>query len=151
TPDHVYCRRGCFIDDFTLDPAGLDLPPDLVAGLDPLFHLTLLAGRHAWRSAKTDKLDRDRVAVILGNIALPTEKASALARACLGRTFAEKAVGTATASCAGLSPLNRSVAALPAGLLARGLGLGGGCFMLDAACASSLYALNLAMDELSAG
>ena len=39
---------------------------------------------------------------------------------------------------------------LPAGLLARALGLGGGCYALDAACASSLYALKLACDELHA-
>src|SRR4029079_5732622 len=47
--------------------------------------------------------------------------------------------------------LNRYVAGLPAGLLARGLGLGGGSFTLDAACASSLYAVKLAADELLAG
>jgi acyl transferase domain-containing protein/3-hydroxymyristoyl/3-hydroxydecanoyl-(acyl carrier protein) dehydratase len=40
---------------------------------------------------------------------------------------------------------------LPAGLLAKGLGLGGGSYTLDAACASSLYALKLAADELLAG
>ena len=48
-------------------------------------------------------------------------------------------------------PLNRYVAGLPAGLLAKALGLGGGSFTLDAACASSLYALKLACDELLAG
>ena len=35
--------------------------------------------------------------------------------------------------------------------MARALGLGGGAFTLDAACASSLYALKLAADELLAG
>src|SRR5207247_9699116 len=48
-------------------------------------------------------------------------------------------------------PLNCHVAALPAALLAKALGLGGGTFTLDAACASSLYALKLAVDELLAG
>ncbi|MFZ0613344.1 MAG: beta-ketoacyl synthase N-terminal-like domain-containing protein, partial [Desulfobacterales bacterium] len=43
------------------------------------------------------------------------------------------------------------VTSLPAALLARALGLGGGAFTLDAACASSLYALKLACDELAAG
>ena len=50
-----------------------------------------------------------------------------------------------------IEPLNRYVAGLPAGLLARALGLGGGAYTLDAACASSLYALKLAADELRAG
>src|SRR5207249_5691923 len=48
-------------------------------------------------------------------------------------------------------PLNRFVAGLPAGVLAKSLGLGGGSFTLDAACASSLYAIKLAADELLAG
>src|SRR5206468_6519476 len=47
--------------------------------------------------------------------------------------------------------LNCHAAALPAGILAQALGLGGGSFTLDAACASSLYALKLAVDELQAG
>ena len=37
---------------------------------------------------------------------------------------------------------------LPAHLLAQALGLGGECFALDAACASSLYAIALACDAL---
>ena len=51
----------------------------------------------------------------------------------------------------GTNPLNRHVAGLPAGLLAKALGLGGGAFTLDAACASSIYAVKLACDELLSG
>lgn len=40
---------------------------------------------------------------------------------------------------------------LPAGLVARALGLGGGSYTLDAACASSLYSMKLACDELRSG
>lgn len=50
-----------------------------------------------------------------------------------------------------VSPLDRQPAALPAALLSRALGLGGGSYTLDAACASSLYALHLACLELEAG
>ncbi|HLH29013.1 MAG TPA: polyketide synthase, partial [Acidimicrobiales bacterium] len=148
--DHVPTRRGYFVDPFRFDPTGLDLPEGLVDGLDPLFHLTLHAGVRAWRSARTGGLDRRRVGVILGNIALPTEKASELARSILGRTFAEKLPGSVSVPAA-VAPLNRYVTGLPAGLLAKALGLGGGTFTLDAACASSLYALHLAAEELRAG
>jgi acyl transferase domain-containing protein/3-hydroxymyristoyl/3-hydroxydecanoyl-(acyl carrier protein) dehydratase len=150
-PDHVYSRRGYFLDDFAPDVAGLDLPPGLLAQLDPVFHLALRAGREAFAAGVTQALDRRRVGVILGNIALPTEKASALARAYLGRTFAEKVAGPDGGFPDDTSPLNRHAPALPAGLLARALGLGGGSYTLDAACASSLYALKLAADELRAG
>ena len=47
-------------------------------------------------------------------------------------------------------PLNRFSAGLPASLIAEGLGLGGIAFTLDAACASSLYSLKFAAEELRA-
>lgn len=149
-PDRVYSLRGYFLYHIPQDFSGLDLPADLLAQLDPVFHLALHAGRQAFESAITKHLDRKRIGVILGNIALPTERVSELARAYLGRTFAEK-MGT-PAPCGDLpSPLNRAVPGLVAAVLARALGLGGGSYTLDAACATSLYALKLAAEELNAG
>ncbi len=149
--DHVYSKRGYFLGDFTLDAADLDVSPELLAQLDPLFHLTLAAGKQAFFSAQTGNIDRRRVGVILGNIQLPTDKASALAREVLGSAFEEQLLGEKRSPRITVEPLNRYVAGLPAGLLAKALGLGGGSFTLDAACASSLYALKLAADELCAG
>jgi len=150
-PDHVYSKRGYFLGDFTLDATGLEVAPELLARLDPLFHLTLAAGKQAFASAVTTNLDRRRVGVILGNIQLPTDKASALAREVLTPAFEEQLFGEPRPVRLTTEPLNRYVAGLPAGLLAKALGLGGGSFTLDAACASSLYALKLAADELRAG
>ena len=124
---------------------------ELLAQLDPLFHLTLAAGNEAFFSAQTTNLDRRRVGVILGNIQLPTDKASALAREVLGPAFEQQRFGDKRSTRMTIEPLNRYVAGLPAGLLAKALGLGGGSFTLDAACASSLYALKLAADELRSG
>ena len=142
-PDTVYSARGYFLDPFEPDLAGLDVDPALVAELDRLFHLVLDAGGRAWRSAKTDPIDRGRVGVVLGNICLPTNKSNALCREYLGGKLGVGGPGT--------NALNRYVAGLPAGVLARALGLGGGSYTLDAACASSLYAIKLAADELLAG
>jgi acyl transferase domain-containing protein/3-hydroxymyristoyl/3-hydroxydecanoyl-(acyl carrier protein) dehydratase len=159
-PDRVYSLHGCFLDDIPLNPAGLDLPAELLAELDPVFHLALYAARQAFEAGVTSGLDRRRIGVILGNIALPTERVSELACAYLGRTFWERlgergcisapneAFGALTRS---RSPLNRYVPGLVAGIVAKALGLGGGSCTLDAACASSLYALKLAADELRAG
>jgi len=149
--DHVPHARGCYVDPFPLDTTGLDIDRDLVEQLDPLFHLALEAGRQAWVGAKTDNLDRRRAGVILGCLALPTEQAARLARDWLGATFAEKVAGMTPRSGNTTAPWNRAVTGLPAALLARALGLGGGAFTLDAACASSLYAIKLAVDELQAG
>jgi acyl transferase domain-containing protein/3-hydroxymyristoyl/3-hydroxydecanoyl-(acyl carrier protein) dehydratase len=140
-PDTVYTARGYYLDPFEPDLDGLALDRALVAQLDPLFHLVLDVGNRAWRGARTEQVDRARVSVILGNICLPTDRANDLCREV--QNGANKPSGT--------HPLNRYVAGLPAGLLARGLGFGGGSFTLDAACASSLYALKLACDELHAG
>ncbi len=143
-PDKVYSRRGYFLDDVPLDAS------PALAGLDPVVHLTLFAGRQAFASGVTNGLDRRRVGVILGDIVLPTEKASILARNVLGRTFAEKVLGAAPSPEA-FDPRDRHAVGLPAALLAAELGLGGGHYTLDAACASSLYAIKLAADELLAG
>ena len=89
TLDHVASRRACFVEGFQLDPAGLMLDADLVASLDPVCHLALHAGRHAWQKAKTENLDLKRVGVVFGNIVLPTDGSSRIAREILGRTFEE--------------------------------------------------------------
>ncbi|HEV3436328.1 MAG TPA: polyketide synthase, partial [Gemmata sp.] len=138
--DTVYSTRGYYLDSFDPDLTELALDPTLIAQLDPLFHLVLDVGNRAWRSARTEKVDRQRVGIVLGNICLPTDRSSDLCREILGAKLGLTAKPT--------HPLNRYVAGLPAGLLAQGLGLGGGSYTLDAACASSLYALKLAADEL---
>ena len=38
-PDRVYSTRGGFVEDFRLDPEGLDLEPGLLDRLDPMFQL----------------------------------------------------------------------------------------------------------------
>ncbi|MCM0081525.1 type I polyketide synthase [Geomonas sp. Red32] len=151
-PDHVYSRRGCFVEELPplseLDGLFIDQPQ--ISRLDPAFRLLLHAGKRAFGSAVTKPVDLSRVGVIIGNLALPSEKSAEITRALLGRTFEEKLIGKAIETAA-TEPLNRYVAGLPAGLLAAALGLGGGAFTLDAACASSLYAIKLAVDELTSG
>ncbi len=186
TPDRVYTDRGCFIQGFRLDPTGLDLPGDLLSTLDPSIHLLLEAGRNALANARTESVDRRRVGVVLGNIALPTNGVSELCEEVMGKSEIRHPTSdenrnrvngrTGSKSSAGgregfaaAGPADsdqvpsasgsrifdfdprRYVSGLPAGVLAQGLGLGGGTCTLDAACASSLYALKLACDELRAG
>ncbi|OWK42290.1 beta-ketoacyl synthase N-terminal-like domain-containing protein [Fimbriiglobus ruber] len=148
-PDSVYSVRGYYLDPFAAAPDGTNVPSEVLAGLDPLFHLILDVGSRAWRSARTAGVDRRRTGVVLGNICLPTDASSDLAREYLGGRVA-RAVGAGSQP-TGVNPLNRFAAGLPAGLLAKGLGLGGGTVTLDAACASSIYAIKLACDELLAG
>ncbi len=151
-PDKVYSKTGCFIEDFDLNCSGLSIETARIRQLDLMHHFVLHAGRGAFDDAKMTGVDRQRIGVILGNIALPTATSSALAREILGTSLrelspdlpAEDTFGTTAA-------INRYVTGLPGGILAEALGLGGGSYTLDAACASSLYALKLAVDELQSG
>jgi PfaB family protein len=150
--DHVYSRHGCFIEEIPSLTTLSGLAPgfEAPAGLDPLFHLLIHAGKRAFDDGVTEPLDRSRIGVIIGNLALPSETSAQLARQLLGRTFEEKLLGRASKQ-TDVNPINRYVAGLPAGLLAHALGLGGGSCTLDAACASSLYAIKLASEELLSG
>ncbi len=150
--DHVYSKYGCFIEEIPPLTTLSGLAPgfEAPAGLDPLFHLLLHAGKRAFDDGVTEPLDRSRIGVIIGNLALPSETSAQLARQWLGKTFEEKLLGHASTRL-DINPINRYVAGLPAGLLAHALGLGGGSCTLDAACASSLYAIKLASDELLSG
>ena len=149
-PDKVYSKHACFVDGFVADTDGLAIDQDSLASLDPMFHLLLHAGAQAWRDAVTDKLNRDRVGVIIGNIVLPTESSSAIANEILLPVF-ESQLSTKTRTENSTALINRYVAGLPGGILAKALQLGGGSYTLDAACASSLYAIKYAIDDLQAG
>lgn len=149
-PDRVYATTGGFVEDFKPDLDGLRLDRAMVNRLDPMFHLALHAAGMAWRSARTEAVDRERVGVIFGNIVLPTETSSAYSWEVLGPAI-EAGLGVARSTGEATDPLNAFPAGLPAALVAKALGLGGVAFTLDAACASSLYALKLAVDELRSG
>ena len=151
-PDKVYSSKACFIENFRLDPAGLDLRETFLEKLDPVFHLALHAAKQAFYDADPKKINRARTGVIIGNIVLPTDAVSALALETLLPAFEAAALGkTFTEAGSPTHPLNRYPAGLPGAAIARALGLSGGSFTLDAACASSLYAIKLAVDALRSG
>ena len=151
--DRVYTTRGCFIDEagIDVDLTGLAISPGFLKRLDPLFHLLLMAGRQAFDDACIQGMDHSKTGVILGNLVLPTDSLSAISEETLFRTFEEKLLSESQSPYRKTDPLNIHGAGLPAGILSKALGLGGDSFTLDAACASSLYAMKLAVDELSSG
>ena len=151
-PDKAISKKACLIKDFRFDPRGFDLDQDLLDALDPLYQIVLHTGRSALSSC-TAPINRERTGTILAAIALPTDTASRITREILGLAFEEALFGPGTD--ADMPPtltpalsLSSRATGLPAAILANGLGLGAGSFTLDAACASSLYAVKLACDEL---
>jgi acyl transferase domain-containing protein/3-hydroxymyristoyl/3-hydroxydecanoyl-(acyl carrier protein) dehydratase len=151
-PDRVYSTWGCYLDEVAPDWDGLAVDPAELVGLDPLVTIGLNAAARAWRAARTPQVDPGRGGVIFGHIVLPTEATSGLARDVVLRRFYESQFGTVPPGFtpSGWSPRNWEIAGLPATILARALGLSGVAYTLDAACASSLYALKLACEELLA-
>lgn len=135
--DRVYSLRGCFLDDELPDP-----------GEDRVAAMALRAARMAWDHVGSQDVRPDRVSVILGAIALPTPAFSELARWSWGQRLRQKL--NLPALPRPHDGNRRGVVAGPAQFVAQQLGLAGRAFTLDAACASSLYAVKLGMDELLA-
>ena len=152
--DCVYSDKACFIDEHQerADIPGLDIDGDFLRQLDPMFRLLLRVGQQTLNNAEKLSFDRTRAGIIIGNLALPSETSSALARHLLGKTFIEQLSDQPlSVENTPIIPQNHYVAGLPAAILARALHFGGTCYTLDAACASSLYAIKLAVDELLSG
>lgn len=145
-------RRACFVEGFRFDPSGFALEAGRLLALDPSFHFALHAARAAAEEARLSSGLKARTGVILGQLVLPTDGASAWARELLRPGFEKDALGSASAAASlPRGAADARLAGLPSGVVAAALGLGGGRHTLDAACASSLYALKLAMEELRAG
>jgi len=147
-PDHLVSTHAGIVptpDVSDLHPAieAAGWSPSRIEGLDPLVRLILRVGADAWADAGV-AVPGEKAGVILANIALPTDGARRWSEATVGR-----AAGLASRS--EPDPLDRYVTAWPVGLLAQVLGLKGTAYSLDAACASSLYAIALACAELRAG
>ena len=140
--DAAWSDRGGYVEGFdsVFDPSGFAVPAEQVHQLDPLARWLLHVSREALREAGVE--GGPRVAAVFGNLSFPS---ASFAR------FAEREwLGPVLAGAAGIGPVdarNRFMSGLPAHLVARALGLGP-AFALDAACASSLYAIKQACDLL---
>ncbi len=153
-PDHPYSRHACLIQDYVFDPSSFVLDRDFTNQLDPAHQLTLTAGKRAVSKCRTDAVDFSKVDTILAAIALPTDSASRFSRQFLleaieSRLFPGK--GASGLNLTRQSALASRVDGLPAALLAAEMEFGGTAFTLDAACASSIYAVKLACDRLMDG
>ncbi|MEQ1504228.1 MAG: beta-ketoacyl synthase N-terminal-like domain-containing protein, partial [Myxococcota bacterium] len=138
--DRSWSDRGGYVTGFDFAAELADDPflrddADLLA-LDPLFHWVLSGGRRALREAGYDGTG-GRIGAMLGNLSFPSAAMSA---------YAEHVWMPERPA---VDPRNRFMSGLPAALLADELRLVPS-FALDAACASSLYAIALACARLHA-
>ena len=150
-PDRSYSRHACLIDGFTFDSQAFSLDPELSRHLDVMHQLALTAAKRAFNGCVTAPIDPRRIDTILAAIALPSDSASAFSRQTLGQAIEKRLFAHAAppAAVTLTQALASRVDGLPAALLAAAMGCGGDCFTLDAACASSIYAVKLACDALA--
>ncbi|MBT8373208.1 MAG: hypothetical protein KJO34_19745, partial [Deltaproteobacteria bacterium] len=168
SPDHVYCKRGGFLEPISFDPSEFGIPPSSLEATDTSQLLGLLAAKMALEDCGygNDKdFDRDRASVILGvtgtqelviplssrlghpiwrkaldDSSIPTEKAEEVIQ-----KISNSYVQWQENSFPGL------LGNVVAGRICNRLDLRGTNCVVDAACASSMSAIHLAMLELQSG
>jgi acyl transferase domain-containing protein/3-hydroxymyristoyl/3-hydroxydecanoyl-(acyl carrier protein) dehydratase len=177
--DRSWSDRGGYVEGFESiwNPEGFAIPASELAGLDPLVHWLLHCARAALSEAGNDVVGAasavqdaqvsskegcrettgrecstpgnsrpeaaptitPRIGAVFGNLGFPSEGMAA---------FADQVW---TDSDAKVDARNRYMSGGTAEVLGRALNLDAGSFALDAACASSLYAIKLACDRLQEG
>jgi len=154
-PDRVPHSIGGYVEDFQLDSDALGIigKTEVLRHVDPLILMGLHAAGQALKDAGVEAAHRRRAGAIMAAIALPSDGANALTRVTVGGALASRVLGATlpTTRELTLSSLGSAVCGLPAAIITDAFGLAGGGFTLDAACASSLYAVKLACDELASG
>jgi polyketide-type polyunsaturated fatty acid synthase PfaA len=164
-PDKVYAYNGAFLPDTPFDPAEFGIPPKLLTSIDTAQLFALIATKNLLKDIKSiqqEKIDRKRIGVILG-VAAGTELmvqmsariqqpvwAKVLREASLPENqiqqicnnIAEQYVPWNEATFPGL------LSNVVAGRVANRFDLGGTNCVIDAACASSLASVKMAIAEL---
>ena len=144
-------NKGCWVDNLRELTREIPHRPDFMDELDGTFHLALACSWLAIRDSRI-KLDRTQTGLILGNVALPTKSSSRLARQFLTKAYQEINPGCwPHLGEKRPHPLNLECHGLPAALVAHTMNLKGIVSTIDAACASSVFAIKLACDQLLSG
>lgn len=168
--DRFYCEQGGYIRQLNFSPEGYARSADEMATGAQTWDQHLLwaldCARKALQSAgltpAQNASDLARCGAVMGTLSFPTRASNkaflplyhhsvdtALRRRFPGMPPLASAIDTGTATDAGIRHWDTDIAAQGSELLCECLGLGGPSLSLDAACASSVYALRLACDYLS--
>ena len=137
-PDRAWSDRGGYVRGFEAiwNPAGFALPAAQLQRLDRLNHWLLHCARQARDGVAGN---HGRTGAIIGNLGFPSESMAAYA----DQVWRDDPQA--------VDPRNRYMSGGSAEVLAQALELDAGSYCLDAACASSLYAIKLACDKLADG
>jgi len=168
TPDHVYAKRGGFLSPVSFDPTEFGIPPSSLDATDTSQLFALMAAKRALEDAgygADRSFNREKTSIVLGvtgtqELVIPLS--SRLGFPIWRRSLEEAGIPPDTVqgiiqriSETYVSWQENSFPGLlgnvVAGRIANRLDLGGTNCVVDAACASSLSALHLAILELDSG
>ncbi|WHT17019.1 SDR family oxidoreductase [Crossiella sp. CA-258035] len=153
--DRTPSRWGGFLPRIPFDPLSYGIPPTSLASIEPVQLLALEVARRALRDAGYDgdrEFDRSRASVVFG-----AEAGSDLSNATTLRAVLPAYLDSLPKELVDqLPPLTEDsfpgmLANVISGRIANRLDLGGANYTVDAACASSLAALDVACKELVNG
>lgn len=141
----IVSDRGGYVEGFehVFDPSPFAGKVADIANLDVAFQWVLHAASEALGSVRGTDIHR-RTSLILGNLSYPSAELVRFSKS----HWRRQAGWSESDSSKTLDPRNRFHSSQVATLTAKCLQLGGRAYCLDAACASSLYAIKLACDEL---
>jgi acyl transferase domain-containing protein/NAD(P)-dependent dehydrogenase (short-subunit alcohol dehydrogenase family) len=168
-PDHVYCKRGGFLDPISFNPAEFGIPPAILDATDSSQLLALMAAKAALADAgydgKAKSCDKENTSVILG--VTGTQELVIPLSSRLGHPVWRKALKESGVSDEVIEEVVHRISGayvswqensfpgllgnVVAGRICNRLDLGGTNCVVDAACASSLGAVHMAMMELITG
>ena len=148
------CKWGGFLDEIAFDPLAYGIPPKSLAAIEPVQLLSLEIAKRALDDAGYGEraFDRARTAVIFG-----AEAGTDLSSAYSFRALFPHYIGPLPEALDGTLPVLSEdsfpgvLSNVIAGRIANRLDLGGVNFTVDAACAASLAAVDMAVKELVAG
>ncbi len=167
-PDKTYCKRGGFIPDIDFNPIEFGLPPNILEVTDIAQILSLVVAKQALKDAGYDQATeavRDRIGVILGvggGQKLITPLTARLQSPILEKVLTSSGLSQEETQTiiekVKLAYIGWEENSFPgmlgnviAGRIANRLDLGGINCVVDAACAGSLSALQMALDQLTSG
>ncbi len=149
--DKSHSKWGGFIPEIEFDPLSFGIPPQSLAAIEPTQLLSLLVARQALEHAgyREGNFNAENVSVIIG-----AEGGSDLAGSYGFRAFFKQVFGEMPPEVDAVLPKMTEdsfpgiLANVISGRITNRLNLGGRNFTVDAACASSLAAVDLACQEL---
>ncbi|MGD9302130.1 MAG: beta-ketoacyl synthase N-terminal-like domain-containing protein, partial [Desulfobacterales bacterium] len=168
SPDRVYCKRGSFLSPVSFDPTEFGIPPSSLEATDTSQLLGLLAAKMALADCgytEDQDFDRDRTSVILGvtgtqELVIPLSSRlgyprwrKALEDSAIDPDKTEEVIQRISDS---YTPWQENsfpglLGNVVAGRISNRLDLRGTNCVVDAACASSMSAIHLAILELQSG